>query len=255
MNIISIYDIHYSLLIYLNNILLIYLEKMHISDIQHFLLSRSPTPEVSQEAKDWCALFIRYPQGCGDNLYDILIKQITSYKNIKHFLIAKEEDHFHLMLQCPDQDYQNWIKSVIKNVPFSLGGKNSGSDGHYGKVKLIKNLDKMLSYTLKDGCYVSTFGHTEWFKRQLEQSYKKSKINRQTFRQKLFAYLSDREYIDIRDCQIRIIDFYRQQDPMPALSRQAIKNHALNYFMTLRKEGGILFHYSSESIYEILNNY
>lgn len=224
-------------------------------NLQKFLLSRTPTPSVSHEVRDWCALFIRYPQDAETTCYNIIMQQIIAYKNIKHFLIAKEEDHYHIMIQCPDQDYQNWIKSIIKNVPFSLGGKNSNSDGHYGKIKLIKNLDKMLSYTVKDGTYQTSFGHTDWFKRQLELSFKKSKLTRQTFRQKLFAYLSDREYIDLATCQIRIIDFYRSQDPIPNISRQAIRNHALNYFMTLRHDSGILHKHSSEYIYDILSNY
>ena len=234
--------------------------EMDNTDLQNFLLSRTPATQPSLEAKDWCALFIRYPQGQETTCYKIIMKFIISHKHIKHFLLAHEEGegidgHFHLLLQCSDETYQNWIKAVKKNVPFSLGGKNSGSDGTYGKVKWIKKIDSMLSYTVKDGSYLCSFAHTDWFKRQQELSYKKTKLNRQTFRQKLFIFLSDREYNDLRDVQIRIIDFYRQHEPMPALSRQAVKNHALNYFMTIRQEGDILFKYSSEYIYEILQQY
>lgn len=234
---------------------------MDNTDLQSFLLSRTPATQPSQDPKDWCALFIRYPQGMETNCYKTIMKYIISHMNIKHFLLAHEEQddehdgHFHLLLQCSDETYQNWIKAIKKNVGFSLGGKNSGTDGTYGKVKWIKNLNKMLSYTVKEGSYLASFGHTAWFKRQEALAYKKTKLNRQTFRQKLFNYLSDREYHDLRHCQIRIIDFYRCQEPIPNISRQAIKNHALNYFMILRQEGGILHTHSSEYILDILNNY
>lgn len=228
--------------------------------LQQFLLDRTPTPPVSQDPKDWCALYIRHPEGWRQHTFELIMKQIISHKNILHFLIAYEEGediqgHFHLMLQCSDETYQNWVRSVKKNAGFTLGGKNSNCEGTYGKVKHIRQINSMLSYTVKDGSYLCSFGHTDWFKRQLEQSYKKTKLNRHTFRQKLFNYLSDREYNDLRDCQVRIIDFYRTQDPIPNISRQAIRNHAINYFMAIRREGDILFSHSSETIYEILLQY
>lgn len=267
MNIISLYDIYYSLFFYLIQLKTLqhyYYRMLTIDscetkqDLISFHLSRMPTPELSNNPKEWCALFIRYPSDELSTTYKVIMTAILKHQGIKNFLIAKEDpDHFHLLLQCPDYDYQNWIAAIKKKLPFTLAGKNSGTIANFGKVKLIKNLDKMLSYTVKENNYLCSFDSTEWMKRQKELSFKKAKLTRYTFREKLFKFLSDRHYHDLRSCMIRIIDFYRCQDPPPGLSRQAIKNHALNYFMTLRVPGTeeCLYTYSSESLYDILTEY
>lgn len=225
-------------------------------DLIAFHLSRHNT-KIKHDPKDWVALFIRYPEGELENTYKVMMTHLLKHKGIEHFLFAKEEpNHFHVMLQCADYDYQNWIAALKNHMPYQLAGKNSGTPGNYGRVKLIKNLDNMLSYTIKEHDYLCSFDTTEWFEKAKDYSFKKTKLTRQTFREKLFQFLSDRNYHDLRTCQIRIIDFYRKQDPMPSLTKAAIRNHALNYFMMIKQEpDGLIYSYSSENIYDFLNEY
>ena len=221
----------------------------------------------SQDAKDWVTLFIRYPpaptQNCPAgwsilNLAKQIQLKMLSHKGITNYLICHENgDHFHILMECTNETYENYITSLKKCLPFPLGGKNSGHAGHYGKVKVIKNIDNLLSYLTKDGDFVSTFSHTTWLQEQQTKSYKKPKLNKSNFREKLFSYLSDRTYHDLQTCMIRIIDFYRSQgDKCPAITKSALRNHALNYFLQISataEEGTAThFKYTSEEIYNLI---
>lgn len=240
----------------------------------NFCIDRDYKPP-SQDAKDWVTLFVRYNDAYSDielgpNIYkeyhhsditaDRIQEKLYSHKGITNYLICHENpNHFHILMECTTETYENFISSLKVNLPYSLGGKNSGATGQYGKVKLIKNLDKLLSYLTKDGDFVSTFSHTEWFKKQKELSYQKPKLTKSNFREKLFSYLSDRTYHDLQTCMIRIIDFYRSQgDKCPAITKSALRNHALNYFLQISAtaEEGTATHYkyTSEEIYYLIND-
>lgn len=86
----------------------------------------------------------------------------------------KESDgeHFHFLVEMSDTDYHKFSKRVFKDK-FNLAGRAmNGHPRQYGKVSKIEKLDRMKSYTVKDGNFRTNLKEDE-VKEITENSFKK----------------------------------------------------------------------------------
>jgi len=82
-------------------------------------------------------------------------------------------EHFHFLVQFTDADYHKYSKRVFKDK-FNLRGQNRGGKcKQYGKLKEIRDLEKMTAYTVKDGNVITNMTDKE-IQKYTELSYKKT---------------------------------------------------------------------------------
>ncbi|AXH74883.1 MAG: putative replicase [Cressdnaviricota sp.] len=140
----------------------------------------------------WKAFFGAISHKYFEDVRDILVKNYE----IGNWIIAKElsknahettnGEHLHFMVEMSDKDYHRFAKRVFIDM-FKLKGRARGGIGRqYGKVKSIENIEKMKSYTLKDGDYESSLSEKD-LADLYEKSYKKQDDIDEV--EKLFEYL------------------------------------------------------------------
>lgn len=101
--------------------------------------------------------------------FDFLESTLKKY-DIGTYCIAHEAEpksHFHLLFEGTPSVYTNFSKVIIEK--YKLRRKGRGGVIKYGKVKNIRNLERMLTYTLKDGNFRSNMD-----KNQLNEYFTKS---------------------------------------------------------------------------------
>ena len=106
--------------------------------------------------------------------YDYLENTLISYIQDGKYCIAHESEpksHFHFIFEGTETIYTNFSKKIIEK--YDLRRKGRGGLIKYGKVKEIRNLERMLTYTLKDGNYRSNMDK-ETLQVYFEKSFKKS---------------------------------------------------------------------------------
>lgn len=120
--------------------------------------------------------------------FDYLEEKLQEY-NIGSYIIGHETSkypHFHFMVQMEDEEYHNFAQAVFKKK-FKLRGRAiKDNPRQYGKVTNINNLDKMKSYTVKEGNYRTNLSDEE-IKTIYDNSFEK--VDRATEIEKLFVYL------------------------------------------------------------------
>lgn len=124
------------------------------------------------------------------------VKDILFQYDIGKYIISKEisktahtetnGEHIHFMVEITDKDYHRFSKRLFIDR-FNLRGRASkGKPRQYGKVKQIDSIEKMKTYTLKEGDYESNLSEEE-VKLLFEKSYrKKDEVDEQ---EELFRYL------------------------------------------------------------------
>lgn len=81
--------------------------------------------------------------------FDLLEEQLLTY-DVGPYIIAFEDDpkdHFHLLFEGTEQIYSCFSKKIVER--FGLRRKGKGGLIRYGKVKEIRDIEKMKSYTCK----------------------------------------------------------------------------------------------------------
>lgn len=104
--------------------------------------------------------------------FDFLESTLTKY-DIGNYTIAHEAEpksHFHLLFEGTPSVYTNFSKVIIEK--YKLRRKGRGGVIKYGKVKNIRNLERMLTYTLKDGNFRSNMDKNQ-LSNYFKQSFKK----------------------------------------------------------------------------------
>lgn len=110
--------------------------------------------------------------------YDYLETTLQEY-NIGQYLIGYEAspyEHFHFLVQMTSADYHKYSERVfrkklkLKGRWYTIGNQNFPRQ--YGKVTKIEDLEKMKSYTIKDGNFRSNMPKQDVDK-YFENSYKK----------------------------------------------------------------------------------
>lgn len=199
--------------------------------------------------------------------FDYLMQTMLEY-NVGLYIVAKETaqgdahadtagEHFHFVVQMSDADYHKFSKRIKEK--YSLNGKaKDGKARQYGKVPKIKNLEKMMAYTVKDNNVRSNLSDEE-LDRLKEQSFKKEE--KKALEKELLDWLYSQDalkarplvridptsmatedgdiYVDYEVCAIvfndlikYILEFYLIRDiriPPPSL----VKHYAKEYFAQL----------------------
>jgi hypothetical protein len=121
------------------------------------------------------ACFFTLPETEFDTLEEILLTY-----DIGRYLIgfetnpdAKKKEHFHLLFEGTDGIYNAFSKRIIEK--YGLRGKGRGNK-KYGRVlKDIRDLEKMCSYTVKEGNYRGNFPEVDiqqWYSESFSKSEK-----------------------------------------------------------------------------------
>lgn len=169
--------------------------------------------------------------------FDYIEKTLKEY-DIGNYAIAYEnkdskgEDkpHFHILFTGTKQIYNNFSKRLIEK--YNLRRSGHGGKNKYGKCKEIRDLEKMLAYTIKDDCFRTDFTGT-FLEQAIKTRFKKTSIK--TLAQECLEHVNNiDEYqslpysydgtIDIIKIKKEIISFLLLKDMTPSKSK-------LNYYL------------------------
>lgn len=127
-----------------------------------------------------------------------ILKALQEY-TLGKYIIAKENEpyvHFHIVAELPLNDYNSFVAKYIKKTWKLRGRAISGLPKQYGKILHVKKPDKMIAYTLKQGCYISNIPETI-LKPFKDMAYTKDRENAdREIRDKLLKYLENEYYLD-----------------------------------------------------------
>lgn len=106
--------------------------------------------------------------------FDHIEKKLVEYE-VGGYLIGFEKepyDHFHILAQLPSKKHwTNFQKHLVER--YSLRGRaQKDQPRQYGTLKTIKDLEKLKSYTIKDGDYRSNLKEAE-LQAYFDKSFKK----------------------------------------------------------------------------------
>lgn len=133
--------------------------------------------------------------------FDYIEKTLKEY-DIGHYAIAFEEldskgepkPHFHVLFQGTSSIYNAFSKRLVEK--YNLRRLGHGGKNKYGRVRNIRDLEKMLAYTIKDNTFRTTFTGTfleqaikTRFKKETTKSIVQEFIG--YFRQKLSHHQED----------------------------------------------------------------
>jgi hypothetical protein len=108
--------------------------------------------------------------------FDYLEKTLKEYQ-VGWYIIGHEKtpySHFHIAFEeLSDREYTNFNKKIVTQYKLRADSKN-GKRKQYGKISQVKDIDKLKSYTLKDGNYRSNLSSSQ-LAEVIERSFKKSK--------------------------------------------------------------------------------
>ena len=122
--------------------------------------------------------------------FDDLEQTLLNY-DIGKYLIGyevtpdvKKKEHFHILFEGTEQIYNNFSKVIVEK--FGLRSKGKGNK-KYGKVKDIRDIEKMCSYTIKGGNYRTNGFSEDRIKEWYESSFQKQ--NGREVSKEIFEYL------------------------------------------------------------------
>lgn len=145
---------------------------------------------------------------------DYIVNDLLEQQEIVTYLVGLETsttvgEHMHFLC-CVNSDswYHKWSKKVFKDK-FKLKGKAYKIDGNgyprqYGKLKEIKDLEKMGSYTVKDGNIRTNMSENE-IENFVKKSHKKQESLTMTYEivEKLVD-LDEKHFRDYHKCPAHI---------------------------------------------------
>lgn len=135
--------------------------------------------------------------------FDFIEDTLLEY-DIGGYLIGHESEphsHYHMLFQSNNKVYNTFSKRLVEK--YGLRGQaKKGKARQYGKIKLIKDLEKLKSYTIKDGNFRSNLQPGE-LESYFEQSFKKKDLRKHMDRCS--------EYLDSLDLHKSLIRW--SQDP------------------------------------------
>lgn len=137
-----------------------------------------------------------------------ILNALQQYQ-IGKYIIAKETNpyiHFHIVVEMTVPCYNAFIAQYVsisskannqKGGIWQLRGRcKDGKPKQYGKILGIKSPDKLISYTVKQGIYITDVDQG-WLKPYVEASFTKDiGATDREFKQKVCAAL-DKQYIDM----------------------------------------------------------
>jgi len=145
--------------------------------------------------------------------FDYMEQTLKNY-DIGRYAIAHESNprpHFHFIFEGTDQIYTNLSKVIVDK--YHLRRKGRGGVIKYGKVKNLRDQERMLIYTVKDGNFRSNY-EPEYLRTIFEQSFKK------TDKKKVLDEMV--EFLDINNKHQIISSHYNPE---------IIKHHLIKYML------------------------
>ena len=137
--------------------------------------------------------------------YDTLEETLLTY-DIGHYLIGFEKtpdkdkkEHFHLLFEGTDNIYNAFSKKIVEK--YELRGKGRGNK-KYGRVKNIRDVEKMCSYTVKEGNYRGNFPEED-IQKWYDESFSKSE--KHETRDLILQQLSQHRYQTINNLRAKAI--------------------------------------------------
>lgn len=169
--------------------------------------------------------------------FDYIEKTLKEY-DIGNYAIAYEDKdskgedkpHFHILFTGTKQIYNTFSKRLVEK--YNLRRSGHGGKNKYGKCKEIRDLEKMLAYTIKDDCFRTDFTGT-FLEQAIKTRFKKTSVK--TLAQECLEHINnvEEEYdlpfyqdgsINVRRIKEEIISFLLLKDMTPSKSK-------LNYYL------------------------
>lgn len=164
---------------------------------------------------------------------------IVSFETAEGVHLETNGQHMHFCVQINDKDYHSFSERLKRK--FKLRGRAvKGSPAQFKCLTKIENLEKMMSYTLKDGVYDSNMSEAQ-LKVLYEQSYQKKESR--TLWERVIAHLDkvpmypDKESLYnkydqyINDLRKAIIEFHITEKTMKGLTKSSVESAARKYIM------------------------
>ena len=132
--------------------------------------------------------------------------------------------HMHFAVEITERDYHKFAKRVFKDKFKLRGQAKSGLCRQYGKTKSVKDIDKMLAYTVKDGNVRSNLEDGQ-LEKAFEQSFKRE--------EKL-------EFIEMcaKELEAWYIKFCEDNsDVMPSMNNPSLRDLRIGVIGIFRKKG------------------
>jgi hypothetical protein len=172
---------------------------------------------------------------------------------------AGKYEHFHFLAKITKRQYHNFVMKNFK-AKYNLRGRaHNGHPRQYGKVNKIKDLSKMMAYTVKDKNYVSnmTKNQIEYIlKKKIEDVENTKNSNSGEIKEKMIKYvnnhinenITNKKYIDSRKMiRMIIIDFMIEHKI--SIIRTTIERY---YYYYIAHTDYDTFKETSKSIYDEL---
>ena len=172
-----------------------------------------------------------------DRIKQFDTEYLISYENDKY-------EHFHFIVNITDTEYHNFCQDYFKKKYKLRGRAIKDHPRQYGKESKIRDQEKAIQYTLKDGDYRTNMSEM-YIDEMVERSFKKDSKKKDM--DKLFEYLDKFEFKDekfeyfeygYQKCQYnttisqildRIYQYIFTTDNSLSLSRTAINNYFQKY--------------------------
>ena len=151
-------------------------------------------------------------------MFDYLEETLKEYDIGTYFIGYEKEpyEHFHFLVEMASDDYVKYRKRVFIDKLKLRGQARKGQPRQYGKVNNIKDLEKMKSYTIKEGKFRTNIEDKEELQVLIDNAFsKQEKIDKEKEILKLlhFGTIEEMRFNCIRLCA------EVGQNPRPTKSR------------------------------------
>lgn len=167
----------------------------------------------------------------GQEHFDYVEETLQLY-DIGNYLIgfevtpdAKKKEHFHVVFEGTDQIWNNFSKKVVEDHSLRSTGRGNKK---YGKItKGIRDLERLCSYTLKEGNFRGTFPEE-----QIQEWYNKSfsKNEKVETREKILEQLGKHSFQQINALRLRAIQLQADIGANNRPTRSGIDGLVLEHF-------------------------
>lgn len=178
---------------------------------------------------------------------DVSGRLIMSMETSSNSHTQTEGQHFHFFADMEETQYKNFsTKYFVRH--YKLKGKAKDTARQYGKVKEIRDEDRMISYTLKskdlNNIYFRNFD-LKTIKQYMQESFVKE--SKKDFKTELMTYLcanrdnfypegSDdcltyHERLNFREIEKYVIQYYINKEIQKPVSRSQVKSWTTTFLM------------------------
>ena len=146
---------------------------------------QDPMEEEQPTLPNFIAFMVRLPH---ERLEDLTTLIERHGGEATRWLLAKEKDkedreHFHGVVFMEDHEYDK-VQRHFREVWKLKGSARNGDTKEYGRVRKVKDKNKMLSYTVKDGNVVTSETWDIDLEQFIQASYQKPKETLKELREK-----------------------------------------------------------------------